>query len=239
MIRDIVAGFTAPCGGKGKPSGRGLVRIAASLSLLLLASGCAPALYNIDMRYEPTKVIPPAVTDGRKYVLTVATFLDQRKMEDTLLIGRVTKSDGTTIPILPKYVKPPEAVTAALRELLFKSGYVVSPDKPAWDLKEGTISPEWGTILIGGTIDALDVTCLDSLSMKRYSAKARVTLIFADVQKKRIFYRITSESSSSLDHIVFSEEKLESQINGVLSDALEKAIEGPETSSRIREALKQ
>ncbi len=191
------------------------------------------------MRYEPTKVIQPAPTDGRKYSVTVASFVDQRKMEDTLLIGRVIKSDGATIPILPQYVKPPDAVASALRELLFKSGYLVSPDRPAWDLKEASIRPEWGTILIGGTIDDLDVTCLDNLTMKRYSAKARVTLIFADVQKKRIFYRVTSESSSSLDHIIFSEEKLESQINGVLSDAMEKAIEGPETNRQIREALKQ
>ncbi len=239
MIRDIAAGFAAVCGKKGKRPGRGLVRIVACLSLLFLASGCAPTLYNVDMRYQPTKLIPPAVTDGQKYSLTVASFIDQRKMEDTLLIGRVTKSDGSTIPILPKYVKPADAVASALRELLFKSSYTVSADKPVWDLKEGTIRPEWGTILIGGTIDELDVTCLDSLTMTRYSAKARVTLLFADVQKKRIFYRITSESTSSLDHIVLSEEKLESQINGVLSDAMEKAIEGPETGRRIREALKQ
>jgi hypothetical protein len=73
--------------------------------------------------------------------------------------------------------------------------------------------------------------------MKRYSAKARITLLFADVQKRRIFYRITSESSSSLDHILFSEERLEEQINGVLSDALEKALAGPETVRRVREAL--
>jgi len=239
MIRDIAAGFRAACGKKGKPFGRGLVRIVVCLSLLILASGCAPTLYNVDMRYQPTKLIPPAVTDGRKYSLTVAAFIDQRKMEDTLLIGRVTKSDGSTIPILPKYVKPADAVTSALRELLFKSGYTVTADKPVWDLKEGTIRPEWGTMLIGGTIDELDVTCLDSFTMTRYLAKARVTLFFADVQKKRTFYRITSESTSSLDHIVFSEEKLEDQINGVLSDAMEKAIEGPETSRRIREALKQ
>ncbi len=32
---------------------------------------------------------------------------------------------------------------------------------------------------------------------------------------------------------------LEGQINGVLSDALEKAIEGPETGRQIRETLKQ
>jgi hypothetical protein len=239
MIRDIAAGFAAACGKKGKTPGRGLIRIVAFLSLLIPASGCAPALYNVDMRYQQTKLIPPAVTDGRKYGLTVAAFVDQRKMEDTLLIGRVTKSDGSSIPILPKYVKPADAVTSALRELLFKSGYAVSPDKPVWDLKEESIRPEWGTMLIGGIIDVLDVTCLDSLTMTRYSAKARVTLLFADVQKKRIFYKITSESTSSLDHIVLSEEKLESQINGVLSDAMEKAIEGPETSRRIRETLKQ
>ena len=65
-------------------------------------------------------------------------------MEDTLLIGRVIKSDGATIPILPQYVKPPDAITSALRELLFKSGYTVSPDRPTWDLNEATIRPEWG-----------------------------------------------------------------------------------------------
>jgi hypothetical protein len=239
MFRNIAAGITAACGTEGEDPGRGLCGIIVGLSLLLMANGCAPALYSVNMRYEPTKVTQPAPTDGRKYSVAVAPFIDQRKMEDTLLIGRVIKSDGTTIPILPQYVKPPDAVAAALRELLFKSGYLVSPDGPAWDLKEATIRPEWGTILIGGTIDDLDVTCLDNLTMKRYSAKARVTLIFADVQKKRIFYRVTSESSSSLDHIIFSEEKLESQINGVLSDAIEKAIEGPETNRQIQEALKQ
>jgi hypothetical protein len=130
-------------------------------------------------------------------------------------------------------------VAAALRELLIQSGYGVSPEKAAWDLQENTIRPDWGRILVGGAIEELDVTCLDTIPRKSYSAKAKVTLVFADVQKKRIFYRITSESSSSLDHILFSEEKLESQINGVLSEAMEKAIGGAETARQIRESLKE
>ena len=237
MFGNIAAGISATCGTMGSDSGRGLRGAVAGLILLLVATGCTPALYSVNMRYEPTRVAQPAPTDGAKYSVTVATFIDQRKMEDTLLIGRVVKADKETIPILPQYVKPPEAVASALRELLFKTGYVVSPDRPAWDLRETAIRPEWGTILIGGTIDELDVTCLDTLTMKRYNARVRLTLTFADVQKKRVFYRVTSESSSSLDHIVFSEEKLENQINGVLSDALEKAIEGPETNRQIRETL--
>lgn len=239
MATDI---FAATVGATGKRSNKQTLDIFAAIAcLFLLASlgGCAPKLYNIDMRYEPTKAIQPAATDGRKYSLTVATFVDRRKMDDTIVLGRVIQSDGTPILILPKYVKPADAVASALREVLSKAGYAVSPDRPAWDITEESIRPEWGTLLVGGTIDELDVTCVESLTMKKYSAKARLTLLFADVQKKRIFYRVTSESSSSLDHILFSEEKLEAQINGVLSDALEKAIEGRETTRQIRETLQR
>lgn len=231
--------ITAPTNtGKAVQTTRGFIRKLVVFGLLLSLIGCAPKLYSVNMRYEPAKVIPPALTDGRKYSLTVASFIDRRKMEDTILIGRVIQSDGTPIPILPRYVKPTDAVTSALRELMFKAGYAVSPDKPAWDLSENAIRPEWGTLLVGGTIDALDVTCVKTFTMKRYSAKARVTLWFADVQKKRIFYRVTSESHSSLDHIILSEEKLENEINGVLSSAMENVIGGAETGRQIREALK-
>jgi hypothetical protein len=239
MIAGIVTAPPAAYRNAGTVPALRIARIFAGLFLLASMAGCAPKLYNVNMRYEPTKVIRPALADGRKFSLTVASFIDRRKMEDTILIGRVIQSDGTTIPILPKYIKPTDAVASTLRELLFKAGYAVSPDRPVWDLAEKSILPEWGTLLVGGTIDDLDVTCVESLTMKRYSAKARVTLFFADTQKKRIFYRITSESSSSLDHIIFSEEKLESQINGVLSDAMEKAIEGRETGRQIREAITQ
>ena len=239
MNKDNEAATAAACGKRGKnPGRRRLVRMAVFLCLMGMLSGCAPKIYNVNMRYEPTKVIPPAATDAKKYSFTVASFTDQRKMEDTLLIGRVIKSNGTPIPILPRYIKPTDAVAAALRDVFVQSGYTVAPSRPAWDLNEATIRPEWGKILVGGTIDTLDVTCVETFLMKRYNATVRVTLIFADAQKKKIFYRLVSESSSSLDHLFLSEARLESQINSVLSDAIEKAIEGPETVRQIREALK-
>ena len=237
-IADSVAATAAASGRNGKFAALRHAGMLVCLLLLASAVGCAPKLYNVNMHYQSTKAIQPVVTDGLKFSLTVASFLDNRKMEDTLLIGRVVKSDGSSIPILPKYVKAADALASALRELLIQSGYGVSPEKVVWDLQEDTIQPEWGTILVGGAIEELDVTCLDTFPRKQYSAKTRVTLVFADVQKKRIFSRVTSESSSSLEHIIFSEEKLESQINGVLSEAMEKAIEGPETGRQIREALK-
>jgi hypothetical protein len=239
MEKQSATASAAACRGVKGDAGRWPIRTAVCLYLLLLLGGCAQKIYNVDMRYEPTKVISAAVTDGRKYSLTVASFTDLRKMDDPLLIGRVIKSDGTPIPILPRYVKPTDAIAAALRELLSKAGYTVAPDSPVWDLNENSLKPEWGKIIVSGTIDILDVTCIEMLTMKRYSAKVRVTLIFADVQARRIFYRVVSESTSHLDHIFTSEEKLEDQINGVLSDAMEQAIEGPETGRQIREALKK
>jgi len=199
--------------------------------------GCTPKIYNVDLRYHPTKNIAPAFADGRKFTVTVARFIDRRTIDDTLLLGRVITSGGTSTPVLPRYVKAPDAVADALRKLLVQSGFNVSPEKTVWDQQEKTILPGWGTILIGGAIDELDVTCLDNIPIKKYSARARVTLVFADVQKKKIFYRVSSESSSSLEHIVFSEEKLESQINGVLAEAMEKIFEGKETARQIREAV--
>jgi hypothetical protein len=201
--------------------------------------GCTPKIYNVDLRYQPTRPIVPAFTDGRKFSVTVADFIDRRKINDTLLIGRVITSGGSSIPVLPRYVKAPDAVTEALRKLLSQSGFTVSPGKVAWDQQENTILPGWGTILISGTIDELDVTCLDDVPIKKYIAKARISLVFADVQKKKIFYHVSSDSSSTLDHIVFSEDRLAGQINGVLADAMEKLFEGKETARQIREAVKQ
>jgi hypothetical protein len=237
-----VAVMTADRIAKIRKSGKETaLRCAGGLvSILLLATmiGCAPKIYSVNMRYQPTKVIPPIVGDGRQYSLTVSSFIDRRKTDDTILIGKVIRSDGSSIPILPKYAKATDAVASALRELLIQSGYGVSLEQVLWDLEENSILPEWGTILVGGAIDELDVTCIDKIPQKLYTAKVRLTLVFADVQKKRIFYRIASQSSSSLDHVLFSEEKLESQINGVLSEAIEKILEGSEMDRQIREALK-
>jgi len=203
---------------------------------LMLTGACTPKTYNIDLRYQPARQITPSMTDGRKYSVTVSNFIDRRKIDDTLLLGRVISS-GASIPVLPRYTKAPDAVADALRKLLSQSGFNVSPGKTSWDQQEKSILPGWGTILIGGVIDELDVTCLNYVPIKKYTAKVKITLLFADVQKKKIFYRVSSESSSTLEHVVFSEEKLEEQLNGVLADAMGKIFEGPETARQIREAL--
>lgn len=195
--------------------------------------GCAPALYSVDMKYVPTKPMPEMKGPEKKIKITVAAFEDLRTISDTTLIGRVIKSDRQNIPVLPKFVSPSMAVASALKDILLKAGYQVAPDIPRWDLKEESIRKEWGPILIGGSVDELEVICEDKMTIKKYRAKAKITVFLANAQTSKVFYKVSAQSSVSLEHILFSEERLEEQINTALSDAIEKIFEGKEITAKI------
>jgi hypothetical protein len=205
---------------------------------LVSISACAPAVYHVNLKYEPTGQILKPEKTGQDISVTVATFNDIRKVDDTLVLGRVTTLEGDRIPILPRYKKVTEAVTTSVREYLFKSGYKVSNEMPSWDLKEEAIGKNWGRILIGGNIDELEIICEKSFPVKTYQAKAKLSFIFANVPDKRIFYRASVENSNSLKDVSFSEELLEKEINAVLSDALEKMFNDPKMKKTIEEGAK-
>jgi hypothetical protein len=201
-------------------------------------SACSPALYHVNLKYEPSEKSVKLEKGGPDFPVTVAMFNDIRKIDDRLVLGRVTTVEGDLIPILPRYNKVTEAVTTSIREYLFKSGYKISNDIPVWDLKEETIGKDWGRILIGGNIDELEIVCKKSFPVKTYEAKIKLTFVFANVPDKRIFYRSSVENSNSLKDVSFSEELLEKQINAVLADALESMFNDPKMKKTIEEGAK-
>ena len=208
------------------------------ICVMVVVSACAPAVYHVNLKYDPSGQFMKPEKAGPDFPLTVAMFNDIRKVDDRLVMGRVTTLDGDRIPILPRYNKVTEAVTTSIREYLFKSGYNISKDMPVWDLKEEAISKDWGRILIGGNIDDLEIVCEKSFPVKNYQAKAKLTFVFANVPDKRIFYRASVENSNSLKDVSFSEELLEKEINAVLSDALEKMFNDPKMKKIIEEGAK-
>ncbi|MHB8830237.1 MAG: hypothetical protein ACYC6Q_12030, partial [Syntrophales bacterium] len=52
--------------GSNKNRQGNLILLAILFGMTLLA-GCAPKIYNVDLRYQPTKQLVPAVTDGWKF----------------------------------------------------------------------------------------------------------------------------------------------------------------------------
>jgi hypothetical protein len=203
-----------------------------------LLVGCAPGMYSVDMKYVPARSSPKAKGVTQPTALTVAAFQDVRKIKDNMMIGRVIKSNGKQIPVLPKFVTPSKAVTEPIKGFLRQAGYRVATASPVWDLQESSINQGWGPILVGGSIDDLDIVCQESLTMK-YTAKVKLTVYFADTLKGKIFHTVTTDSSASFEHVLFSEERLEKQINAALSDAIEKMFEGRDIRDIINEGTKQ
>ena len=214
-------------------------KIALGAFIILFLQACTtPDLYHANLKYEPTGTFPEMKKAGSNSLITVAMFNDIRQIDDKLQLGRVTTMGGTVVPIFPEYMKIPDAVTTSIREYFFKSGYRISNDVPIWDLREETINKGWGKILVGGNIDELEIVCDDSFPVKTYRTKLKLTFVFADVLKKRIFYRSSIENSASLQDISFSEEILNKQTSAVLSGALEKMFNDPAMRKRIEDALK-
>jgi hypothetical protein len=199
--------------------------------------GCAPTLYSVDMKYVPTRSFPKAQGATQPIALTIAVFQDMRPIPDKIVIGRVIKSNGEEIRILPKFVWPSQALTEPIKEFFRQAGYKVTAESPVWDLQESGINKGWEPILVGGSIDALEVVCQSSLTVMKYSAKVKLTMYFADTLRGKIFHTLTTESSVSLDHVLFSEEKLEQQLNTALSGAIEKFFEGRDIINIINEGI--
>ncbi len=197
---------------------------------------CAPVnLYTINMAYTPSETAAAGADNTGNVKVTVARFTDSRSIEDEMIIGRVVSSDGGTIPVLPKYLKPVDAVTAGIRECLSAAGYSLSPEIPVWDLRNDSIEKRWGTLLIGGTIDKLEVVCHRDGIKKNYGANVKLTIVFADARNARVFRKMEIETNPSLVHVRFSEKMLEEQINKALSDSIERVFGNRETMQRILE----
>jgi len=206
--------------------------------LMLGVTGCAN-LYSINIRYEPTKAFPGADAAMQKKIFTVTNFNEARKIDDPLKIGYVLRPNGRKIYILPEKVKASEAVANGVRDYIYKSGYSVSGVRAGWNLEEATIGSGWGDVVIGGVINKLEIVCDDSQVLspvKTYTTVVNLGITLADGAAKKIVYRTSVEGSASLTDVTFSTEKLEKQLNGVLSDVIEKLLSGAEFKQQLKKA---
>jgi len=204
-------------------------------------SGCTPRLYSVSMNYDAEKANIPAYlkadAQGRNVAIAIAEFFDDRKVDDQMVIGRVVEKDGMKTLVLPKYTRPAQAVTNGIKRYLDKAGYLSSRDAGQWDLQEETIPKVNSKIIIGGNISELELTCRKGFPIDSYKARIKLNLVFADAAKGKILYRSSVESNTSLEHVSFSEARLEEQINVALGDAIEKVFEDRNVAQKIKGAM--
>ena len=176
--------------------------------------GCAgPSIYTVNMGYRADYTATPSYlkpdAKALQSIITVAEFSDVRKVDDPLVIGRVIEKDGMKVLILPKNARPTQAAAQGVREYLRKAGYNISGITNPWNLQESSIPQSANSkLLIGGAIEEMDVNCRRAFPTNAYTTKIRLTLYLADITTRKIQYRATVEATTSLEHALFSEERL-------------------------------
>jgi Uncharacterized lipoprotein. len=217
-----------------------LVLIAFGLGISVSA---ATSQYSINMQYGAERSVIPgnikADEKTRGAIITVAEFTDARQVDDKKIIGHVRERDDTRVPVLAKNVVPSQAVANGIREYLKKAGYKVADKLVQWDLKEGTMPKGKGKVIIGGSIEELEVTCWRGVFSHSYKTNLKLTIVIADLAKGKILYKRNVESSSSRDDVSFSEAELGGQLSNALGDAIEKAFEDKAVAQKIKEAITQ
>jgi len=203
--------------------------------------GCvAPGLYSVNMYYDADKVaIPEYFRAGKNSntIISVAEFSDTRQMDDQLVIGRVTETDGSKVLLLPKSVKATKAVANGIKEYLRKAGYKVPNKIEQWDLKEQNIPQGVANIIIGGSIEDLDISCVKGFPTNSCRINIKLHFVFADITKNKIFYESRVESKYSKEYALFSEEALGEQAGIALGDAIEKLFTEKMLAQKIKETV--
>jgi hypothetical protein len=204
--------------------------------------GCvASRLYSVNMNYDAGNANIPAYLKnddkGRNTLITITEFGDIRKVDEPMVIGRVVEKNGMKTLVLPKYAKPTQALANGIKRYLIKAGYKIAGIAGQWDLKEETMPKVDSKLIIGGNIEELELTCRKGFPTDSYKASMKLTLVIADPAKGKILYRSSVESNTSLEHVSFSEARLEEQINIAMGDAIEKVFEDRSVAQKLKEAL--
>ena len=208
-----------------------------------ISASAATNRYSINIQYGAERaIIPEYLKAGEKTsgaVITVAEFTDIRQVDDKKIIGHVRERDDTRVPVFPKDVTPTKAVANGIKEYLKKAGYKVADKIVQWDLKEETMPKGNGKVIIGGSIEEMEVTCWTGVFSNSYKINLKLTVVIADLAKGKILYKSKVESSSSKDDVFFSEAELGEQLSNALGDAIKKVFEEKSVAQKIKEAITQ
>lgn len=194
--------------------------VLSGLIICIAVQACA-SQHTVALRYLCSGTNQQTETFMQPSFLCVTVFNDARQTQDQSIIGKRFSIDGVELPVYCRPLLPAYAVALTLREHLFGNNFTVYGGIPFWDLEEQTIDPAWGTVVIGGDIQNLDVVCAADFWRTHYTVTFKLAIVVADVRRRKIVYTTTVQSASVRSDFLFSEERLEQEINRNLSSAVE------------------
>lgn len=215
-------------------TGKQWLRLCSTLALAAALAACAsPGYYRLQVQYAPQQQLLGADSALQQYLITVARFNDERAKTDAESLGRRVKADGSERKAVSWQSTPGDVVAAAVKEAFFRNGYTVYGGMPDWDASERMIQTTWGSLVVGGYIDELEVVCATGFLSATYDTKVKLRVVLADAQHKKILYTRALESAASYHYFFFSRRRMEQELNTALSLAIEKMF----ADNRIEEVL--
>ena len=214
------------------------VSVLAGLIILNLWGCVSPKLYSVNMKYDAAQATPPAYLKAESRgdaIIAVAEFTDKRGIADKKVIGRVVEKDGTNVMVFPKYVTATKATADGVKDYLNKAGYQVADKIVLWDLTEENMPKVAAKLLVGGSIDGMEIICRRGFPTNSYAANIKLTIIFADVSEGHVVYTRRVEATSSHEHISFSEERMGDYMSTLLVEAIRNVFEDKAVAAKIRE----
>ncbi len=207
-------------------TGKQWLLLCCALALGSAVISCAMSgYYRLNVQYVPQKQSLAADSSLQQYMITVAQFNDERTVPDASALGKRVKADGSELKAISQQRSPSEVVGAAVKDAFFKNGFTVYGGMPDWDASERTLQMSWGSLVVGGYIDELEVVCATGFLSATYETKVKLRVVFADAQHKKTLYTRTLESSASYKHFYFSQDRMEQELNTALSVAIEKMFD--------------
>jgi len=225
-----------------------LVMIALTTGIIMgwagMGHAAIPERYNINMIYSgiDKAVIPDLLkADGktRNAAVYIAEFVDMRPVADKKRVGHVREIGDAKVPVFLKNDVPSRIIAHAVKDYLKKAGYNVADKIVQWDLKEGTLPKKGPKVVIGGSLDEMEVSCWTGVFSNDYKAIMKISLVVADAVKGTILHKSQVSVTVTKTDVTYSEALLGNQGDTALADAIGQLFEGKTVAQKLKAALAQ
>ena len=196
-----------------------------AMAVVVLVFACAPKThYPIHVHYGPQGGEPQGTTAPAGQMVTVASFIDARGLDDPTIIGTRTKRNRKTVSFVSSPGEPSDNITEAVKTYLFTRGYTVRGETPRWNRELHTIDPRWGDWVIGGAIEQLSVEVASTVRTV-YECTLVLKVTIARIEDEKTIREHTVNLSSSYATGIFRATTAERMINKLIAQAIEHTLE--------------
>ena len=192
------------------------------LGLVTTFIGCAGSrIYLMDVRYIPERKEPPTTK-----VVGVCPFEDTRKEKEKETIGIRHRSQEKVDLLKLEGISLSEAITRAVKDYFTEKGFEVT-DCKGWDKSAEGLEFLTGDLflVVGGRIDSFKVEARSGITITETHYMAKMKAFIGQVEKGKVVIR-SVESAPRSKKMVFDPDEVNSQLNSILTEVVQKLFEG-------------